>query len=294
MNSILKEWRWLDIKGIIIKINSDLYKVDIGTNVIDCKAKGLLKFKSSKIFVGDTVEVNNGVIEKVYPRKNEFIRPPVANIDQLIIVVSAKNPKPDLELLDKQLIMAEKNNVYPIICINKIDLTEDYEDIIKTYEQIGYQVVTTDAKNGVGVEQLAKNLQNKITAFTGNSGVGKSALTNNIFKNNITEEGETSKKLEKGKHTTKFVELYKIANNTYIADTPGFSTYEIKDIESSELDKYYLEFLPFISDCEFRGCAHIKERKCGVKQAVEDKKINQGRYERYCNFYKKIKEEKKW
>lgn len=190
--------------------------------------------------------------------------------------------------------MAEKNNVYPIICINKIDLTEDYDDIIKTYEQIGYQVVTTDAKNGVGIEQLAKNLQNKITAFTGNSGVGKSALTNNIFKDNITEEGETSKKLEKGKHTTKFVELYKIANNTYIADTPGFSTYEIKDVECSGLDKYYLEFLPFISDCEFRGCAHIKERKCGVKQAVEDKKIDKGRYERYCNFYKKIKEEKKW
>ena len=284
----------ITIKGIVIKINSDLYKVDIGTSIIECKAKGLLKFKSSKIVVGDLVEVNHEVIERVYARKNEFIRPPIANIDQLIIVVAAKNPKPDLELLDKQLIMAEKNNVYPIICINKIDLTEDYDEIIKIYEKIGYQVVTTNAKNGIGIEKLAANLQNKITAFTGNSGVGKSALTNNIFNDTVTEEGETSQKLEKGKHTTKFVELYKIATNTYIADTPGFSTYEIKDIEVNELDKYYLDFLPYIPDCEFRGCSHIKERKCGVKQAVEDKKIDKGRYERYCNFYKKIKEEKKW
>lgn len=284
----------ITIKGIVIKINSDLYKVDIGTSIIECKAKGLLKFKSSKIVVGDLVEVNHEVIERVHARKNEFIRPPIANIDQLIIVVAAKNPKPDLELLDKQLIMAEKNNVYPIICINKIDLTEDYDEIIKIYEKIGYQVVTTDAKNGIGIEKLAANLQNKITAFTGNSGVGKSALTNNIFNDTVTEEGETSQKLEKGKHTTKFVELYKIATNTYIADTPGFSTYEIKDIEVNELDKYYLDFLPYIPDCEFRGCSHIKERKCGVKQAVEDKKIDKGRYERYCNFYKKIKEEKKW
>jgi len=284
----------ITIKGIVIKINSDLYKVDTGEKIIDCKAKGILKFRNSKILVGDSVEIQNNVIEKIYPRKNEFIRPPIANIDQIVIVIATKNPKPDLELLDKQLIMAEKNNVFPIICINKIDLSEDYEDIIKTYEQIGYQVITTDARNGIGIEKLAVILQNKVTAFTGNSGVGKSALTNNIFKENITEEGETSKKSEKGKHTTKFVELYKIANNSYIADTPGFSTYEIKNIEYADLDKYYLEFLPHISNCEFRGCAHIKERKCGVKQAVEDKKIDIGRYERYCSFYQKIKEEKKW
>lgn len=284
----------IKIKGLIVKIHSDLYKVDIGTSVVDCKAKGLFKFKHMKPIVGDYVELKDHVIEKIDVRKNEFVRPPISNIDQLIIVVATKNPKPDLDLLDKQLIMAEKNNVLPIICVNKIDLVENYKEIIQIYERIGYQVVTTDAKNGIGIEKLAMFLQNKITAFTGNSGVGKSALTNNLFKETISEEGETSQKLEKGKHTTKFVELYKIANHTYIADTPGFSTYEIKDIEASELDKYYLEFLPFISDCEFRGCSHIKERKCGVKQAVEDKKIDAGRYERYCNFYKKLKEEKKW
>lgn len=268
--------------------------MDFGTSVGDCKAKGLLKFKSLKPIVGDYVEVNNQVIEKIYPRKNEFIRPPIANIDQLIIVVSTKNPKPDLELLDKQLIMAEKNDVLPIICVNKIDLSDDYEEIIQTYERIGYQVVTTDAKNAIGIDNLARFLQNKVTAFTGNSGVGKSALTNNLFKETITEEGETSQKLEKGRHTTKFVELYKIANQTYIADTPGFSTYEIRDIEANELENFYLEFSSYIPECEFRGCSHIKERKCGVKQAVSDKKIDSGRYERYCTFYKKLKEEKKW
>ena len=282
------------IKGIVIKTNSDLYKVDTGLNVKDYRAKGLFKFKKTNIVVGDSVEVSGEVIEKVYPRKNEFIRPPIANIDQLIIVVATTNPKPDLELLDKQLIMAEKNDVMPIICINKIDLSQDYEEIIKTYEKIGYQVITTDAKNAIGIEKLAILLQNKITAFTGNSGVGKSALTNNIFKDNITEEGETSEKLEKGKHTTKFVELYKVGQNSYIADTPGFSTYEMKDVMYADLDKSFPEFIPFISECEFRGCSHIKEKKCGVKKAVEDRKINQGRYERYCKFYNKLKDEKKW
>ena len=282
------------IKGTVIKVNSDLYKVDMGYETIDCRAKGLLKFKKSSIIVGDLVEIKDGIIEKVYERKNEFIRPSIANIDQLIIVVATTNPRPDMELLDKQLIMAEKKNVEPIICINKIDLSGEYDELIKTYEKIGYQVVTTDAKNGVGIEKLAVFLHNKITAFTGNSGVGKSALTNNLFSNTITEEGEISEKNEKGKHTTKFVELYKVAPNTYIADTPGFSTYEIQDISSSELDKLFIEFIPYISKCEFRGCSHIKERKCAVRQAAEDGKIDFGRYARYCKFYEDINKNKKW
>ena len=283
-----------NIKGIVIKVNSDLYKVNTGSKIADYTAKGKFKFKKMNIVVGDYVEVNDDVIEKIYNRKNEFIRPPIANIDQLVIVVSTANPKPDLELLDKQLIMAEVNNVEPIICVNKIDLSDNYDDIIKIYEKIGYQVVTTNAKDGIGIEKLAIFLQNKVTALTGNSGVGKSALTNNIFGQEMSEEGETSEKLEKGKHTTKFVELYKIAANTFLADTPGFSTYEMKNITYSELDKYFLEFVPFISKCKYRGCSHIKEENCAVKEAVEDRKIDSGRYDRYCKFYQKLKEEKKW
>ena len=260
----------------------------------NCTARGLLKLGKNKILVGDIVEVNNNQIEKIYPRKNEFIRPPIANIDQLIIVISIANPKPDLQLLDKQLIMAENKNVEPIICINKIDLSEEYDKIIETYENIGYQVITTNAKTGEGINKIAILLNNKITAFTGNSGVGKSALTNNLFNKTISEEGETSKKLEKGKHTTKYVELYEITKNTYIADTPGFSTYDVQGITYKDLDKHFIEFVKYIPHCKYRGCAHIKEEGCAVKKAVEKRQISKERYSRYCELYKKLKEEKKW
>lgn len=282
------------IKGLITKVYSDKYRVSTGGEYVECGARGIFKLTKNKPLVGDLVEIKNDVIEKIYPRKNEFIRPPIANIEQLVIVLATTNPKPDLLLLDKQLIMAQKNDVEPFICINKVDLKDDYEDIVSTYENIGYQVITTNAKDGIGIEKLALILQNKVTAFTGNSGVGKSALTNSIFKEEISEEGETSKKLEKGKHTTKFVELYEVAPNSYIADTPGFSTYELKDINYRELDRYFVEFIPHIQECKYRGCTHIKEEKCAVKKAVEKRLISKGRYERYCMLYEKLKGENKW
>ena len=260
----------------------------------DCTARGLFKLKNSKPLVGDRVEIKNNHIEKILPRKNEFVRPPIANIDQLIIVVATANPKPDLLLLDKQLMMAIKNNVEPVICINKIDFEESYEEIVNVYENIGYQVITTDAKNKVGIEKLMLLLQNKITAFAGNSGVGKSTLTNNIMGHTVSEEGLTSEKLERGKHTTKYVELYEAAENTYVADTPGFSTYEVQDISYKELENYYEEFTPYMKDCKYRGCTHIKEDECGIKNAVKKRKIDKGRYERYCELYEKLKGEKKW
>ena len=282
------------IKGLVTKVYSDKYTVSINGEKVDCIARCLFKLNKSKPLVGDVVEIKDNVIEKIYPRKNEFIRPPIANVEQLVIVLATTNPAPDLLLLDKQLIMAKKNDVDPIICVNKIDLKENYDEIVDVYQEIGYQVVTTNAKEGIGVEKLAIILQNKITAFTGNSGVGKSALTNSIFKDEISEEGETSKKLEKGKHTTKFVELYEIAPNSYIADTPGFSTYELKDINYRELDRYFSEFIPHIQECKYRGCTHIKEEKCAVKKAVERRLISKGRYERYCTLYEKLKGENKW
>lgn len=282
------------MKGIITKIQSNLYIVKTDAGVIECTAKGLFKFKKLSPLVGDYVEVNNNTIEKIYPRSNEFIRPPIANIDQLIIVLATTNPKPDLMLVDKEIIMAEKNGVEPIICINKIDLNQDYTSIIETYENIGYQVITTDAKNGLGIDKLALILNNKVTAFSGNSGVGKSALTNNIFNEEVAKEGETSEKLEKGKHTTKHVELYEFANNSYIADTPGFSSFEVQGINYKELDEYFIEFTSHKENCEFRGCTHIKELNCGIKKAVSKRKIDKGRYDRYCELYEKLKGEKKW
>lgn len=284
------------MKGIVIKIQGSSYTVKIDSKVVDCMAKGLLKFKKTQILVGDYVEVdeNDNLITKIYPRKNEFVRPPIANIDQLIIVVASTNPTPDLMLLDKQIVMAEKNGVEPIICINKIDLNADYGYIIETYENIGYQVITTTAKNGIGIDKIARIINNKVTAFSGNSGVGKSALTNNIFNEEVALEGETSEKLQKGKHTTKHVELYEFANNSFIADTPGFSSFDIDGITHKDLEKYFIEFNSHIPECEFRSCSHIKEINCGVKKAMTKRKIDKGRYERYVQLYEKLKGEKKW
>lgn len=284
------------MKGIVVKVQTNSYFVKVENNTIECIAKGLLKFKKTQILVGDYVEINEEekVITKIYPRKNEFIRPPIANIDQLIIVVASTNPSPDLMLLDKQIVMAEKNGVEPIICINKIDLDADYSGIIETYQNIGYQVITTTAKNGIGIDKIARIINNKITAFSGNSGVGKSALTNNIFNEEVAQEGATSEKLKKGKHTTKHVELFEFASNSFIADTPGFSSFEIEGISHKELEDYFIEFGSHLNDCEFRSCTHIKEVNCGIKKAVQKRKIDKGRYERYVQLYEKLKGEKKW
>lgn len=284
------------MKGIVIKVQTNSYIVKVEEGTIECIAKGIFKFKKAQVLVGDYVEINEEekVITKIYPRKNEFVRPPIANIDQMIIVVASTNPSPDLMLLDKQIVMAEKNGVEPIICINKIDLDADYSGIIETYQNIGYQVITTTAKNGIGIDKIARIINNKITAFSGNSGVGKSALTNNIFNEEVALEGETSEKLKKGKHTTKHVELFEFASNSFIADTPGFSSFEIEGITHKELEDYFIEFKNHISDCEFRSCAHIKEVNCGVKRAVSKRKIDKGRYERYVQLYEKLKGEKKW
>ena len=284
------------MKGIVVKVQTNSYFVKVENETIECIAKGLLKFKKTQILVGDYVEINEEekIITKIYPRKNEFVRPPIANIDQMIIVVASTNPSPDLMLLDKQIVMAEKNGVEPIICINKIDLDADYSDIIETYQNIGYQVITTTAKNGIGIDKIARIINNKITAFSGNSGVGKSALTNNIFNEEVALEGETSEKLKKGKHTTKHVELFEFASNSFIADTPGFSSFEIEGISYKELEDYFIEFGTHIENCEFRSCTHIKEENCGIKKAVQRRKIDKGRYDRYVQLYEKLKGEKKW
>ena len=282
--------------GRVLKVEPNVYKVraDDG-KTFKCIAKGSVKFSKNKPMVGDLVNLNEDwAIDKIYPRKNEFIRPPIVNVDQIIMVMSTTNPKPDLTLLDKQLVMAEKIGVDILICINKIDLNDDCDEIIDVYERVGYQVITTDAKNGLGVDKLAVLLKGKVTAFTGNSGVGKSALTNNIFKEVISEEGMISDKTLKGKHTTKYVELFEIAPDTFIADTPGFSSYDVKGISYKDLDNYFIEFSSYMDKCEYRGCSHVKELSCGVKRAVDAERIDKGRYERYCELYQKLKEEKQW
>ena len=278
-------------KGIVTSNISDLYKVETNNIVYNCNARG--KFKAGEIspVAGDLVEVDItdenkkvGVIEKILERKNYIKRPKMANLTQIILVVSMKLPKPDLLLLDKQLVYAEYMDIKPIICLNKIDLEDEerIEYIYNLYSKIGYTVIKTDAKNNVGVDQIKKHLQNNITAFSGNSGVGKSTLINSILGKQIAEEGNISSKNKRGKNTTTQVLLYKIGENSYIADTPGFSTFDISEIEKSDLAKYFIEFRPYLADCEYADCSHKKEENCGIKRAVQEGKISKDRYERFC------------
>lgn len=291
-------------KGIIINIISNIYNVeDIENNKIyKCSVRG--KFKTEEIVpvVGDRVnyeiideDKKQAVIETIMNRTNYIKRPKMANLTQIVFVLSTKMPKPDLLLLDKQLAFTEFLGIKPIICINKIDLEKQDEisKIEQIYKKIGYQVIKTQGNIGEGIQELNKILKNNITAFSGNSGVGKSTLINHIFEKGMTEEGLISSRINRGKNTTTIISLYKIDENTYIADTPGFSTFDIFEIESEDLCHYYKEFTNYIEHCEYIGCSHIKEGICGIKNALSEGKIDQGRYERYCKIYLELKEKEK-
>ena len=293
--------------GIIISNASNLYVVeDIKSNeIIKCNARGKFKEQGQTLAVGDYVEYevidevkNEGVIDNIKDRKTYIKRPKMANLTQIIFVVSMKQPKPDLLMLDKQLAFAELNGIKPVICLNKIDLVKEelVEEIEKTYSSIGYKIFKTNANEKIGVEDLKDILYGNITAFSGNSGVGKSTLINDIFDDEITKSGLISEKNQRGKNTTTSTYLYKINENTYLADTPGFSTFDINEIESKDLYKYFIEFIKPSGDCEFVGCTHIKEESCGIKVAVSKGKISEGRYERFCKIYQDLKEKenRKW
>ena len=291
------------MQGLIIENISNLYKIKIKNKIYDANARGRFKKEEITPVVGDKVEIkildeenSKAVIEKILPRSTYIKRPKMSNITQLILVVSSKNPKPDLLLLDKQLAFAEYLGITPIIVLNKTDLDkkEEFKEIKSVYEKIGYKVIKTVAKEEKGIKELKNVLKNNINAFSGNSGVGKSTLINAIFKNNITQEGEISQRNKKGKNTTTSTVIYEIDKNTYIADTPGFSTFDISEIEYRELDKYFKEFKPLLESCEFVGCTHIKEENCGIKQAIEQGKVDSGRYERFCKIYEELKEKDKY
>ena len=288
------------MQGIIIGNISNTYNIETAEKKYVAYARGKFKNQDIKPLVGDKVEIevtdeekNEAIIEEIQQRKNEIKRPKIANIDQIVFIISTKNPKPDLLMLDKQLAYAEKIKVEPIIVVNKCDLKDIYEYIKELYSKVGYKVIVTSAKQNIGIEELKQNLQNKISVFSGNSGVGKSSIINAVFNKEKTQEGEISQKNKKGKNTTTDTKLYKLKQNTYIADTPGFSSFEINEIESTELDKCFREFLPEIKKCEFVGCTHIKEENCGIKKAIKEGKISIERYERYCMMYKEIKEKEK-
>lgn len=289
------------MQGIIIGNVSNTYKIETTEKIYVAYARGKFKNRDIKPLVGDRVEIevtdeekNEAIIEEILPRNNEIKRPKIANIDQIIFIISTKNPKPDLLMLDKQLAYAEKIHVEPIIVVNKCDLKEIYKSIKELYSKVGYKVIVTSAKQNIGIDELKQVLQNKISVFSGNSGVGKSSIINALFDKEKTQEGEISKKNKKGKNTTTDTKLYKLEKDTYIADTPGFSSFEISEIESTGLDKCFREFVPEIEKCEFVGCTHIKEENCGVKKAMQEGRVSTERYERYCKIYSELKEKEKY
>lgn len=260
--------------------------------------RGNIKRKNG-ILVGDLVEVevsyDRYMIKKILSRKNSLIRPPVANIDNLVIVVSLSTPSPDFFLLDKQIVLAKFKDILPIIVINKIDLNisditnKDLSYIKNVYGNLGFQIIEVSAKNNIGIDVLKEKLHNKISAFSGNSGVGKSSIINKIFgTNSLTFE--VAKKTNRGRHTTKHVKIYK-NEDMYVLDTPGFSSYELYDIEYKELKNYYPDFLE--CKCDYLDCSHVfeNEKVCGVKKAINDGRIDKNRYDRYVELFKKLKDE---
>lgn len=291
------------MQGIIVENISNLYIVKVNQEKYEATARG--KFKKDEIspVVGDKVEIDvidrekkKAVITNIYDRITYIKRPKISNITQLIFVISTKNPKPDLLMLDKQLAFAQFLGIKVIIVVNKIDLDETFVNIKELYENVGYKVILTNAKEKEGIDEVKEILKNNISVFSGNSGVGKSTLINSLFNDCITQEGEISKKNKKGKNTTTTVKLYDLGNESYIADTPGFSSFSIEEIESKDLDKYFKEFRAYVKNCEFVGCTHIKEEDCGIKTAIEENKISKERYERFCYIYNELKEkeERRW
>lgn len=276
---------------------------DTETGIYECKAKGVFRRDNRKPLVGDDVEMDVldggqrlGNIRELLPRHSELIRPAVANIDQALVIFAVASPKPNFNLLDRFLIMMQQQEISCIICFNKQDLDQAGECLQyrKIYENCGYQTIAVSAIEQEGILELKELLRGKTTTVAGPSGVGKSSIINCLQSVVTMETGQISRKIERGKHTTRHTELIAADADTYILDTPGFSSLGLFDLEKEELGRYYPEFASYEKDCRFGGCAHINEPVCGVKDAVAEGRISRMRYDNYCLLYEELKNKKKF
>lgn len=292
------------MQGKIIKGIAGFYYVHTAeSGIYECKAKGIFRNQKIKPLVGDNVrltildeEEKTGNIEELLPRKNALVRPAVANMDQALVIFAAAKPKPNFNLLDRFLILMKYQEVPVTICFNKQDLVteEELRLLRKAYEGGGYRIQFTSAAKEKGIEELRTLLQGKTTAVAGPSGVGKSSLINLLYPNAGMETGDISKKIERGKHTTRHSELFALDSDSYICDTPGFSSIYLPDMEKEDLKEYFPEFQEYEPGCRFQGCVHIHEPDCGVKEALAQKKISQIRYDNYKCLYKEIKDKRRY
>ena len=289
--------------GRIIKGIAGFYYVYVeGCGVYECKAKGVFRNRKVKPLVGDRVEIQvideaeyKGNMEEILPRTSELIRPAVANVDQAMVIFAAAKPKPNLSLLDRFLISMEQKEVPSIICFNKIDEAseEELQRLKEIYGGCGSGLLFISARYEQGVEEIRDLLRGKTTTVAGPSGVGKSTLINLLVPDAEMETGQISQKIDRGKHTTRHSELFRVEEDSYIFDTPGFSSLELMGMEKEELRYYFPEFTPYEGSCRFQGCVHGQEPGCAVKEAVEQGKINRERYESYRLLYGELQEKEK-
>ena len=287
-------------EGRILRSLSGFYDVQTQEGLITCRARGILRREGNSPLTGDlveiTVEKGKGMVEKILPRKNHFIRPAVANVDALVIFAANVNPVTEPFLIDRVAAIAGDQNVQAVLCVNKCDL-DPAMDLVRIYEHAGFPVICTSAETGEGVEDLRALLEGKLTAFTGNSGVGKSSILNRLAPELQLETGEVSEKLGRGRHTTRHVELYRLGENTYVADTPGFSSFDTDQMElilKENLQYAFPDFGSYLGKCRFDDCSHRREPDCAVRAAVEAGEIERSRYESYLKLYEKYSQIKAW
>ncbi len=289
------------IQGYVLKAIGGFYYVEAAGSVYECRARGAFRKKEISPLVGDFVSISissskEGVLEEIFPRKNALIRPPVANIDQLILVVSVCDPSPSTLVIDRMIAAAEAQKIQPVLVVSKTDL-QDFRWLQEIYQPIGIPFFAVSTVTGEGIEGLRNQIAGKVNVFTGNSGVGKSSLLNEIHSGLALATGEISQKLGRGRHTTRHVELFSLPQGGYIADTPGFSSIQIEKyhlVRKEELQFCFREFAPYLDRCKFVSCSHTCEKGCAVLEAVKDGSIAPSRHESYVSMYNEVKDIKEW